>query len=119
MMRPLGRFFQVTETMDLHKYFLDIEKVQRYPITFVIKSELPSDRIKSLIHEGATAKFGVKVVVDRYMESIEEVINLVDLRVNLQEVIDAGEAELLLKEIIFHSRLEFNQLEDNDSVDSD
>jgi hypothetical protein len=119
VMRPLGRFFQVTETMDLHKYFLDIEKVQRYPITFVIKSELPSGQIKALIHEGATAKFGVKVVVDRYMESIEEVINLVDLRVNLQEVIDAGEAELLLKEIIFHSRLEFNQLEDNDSIDSD
>lgn len=119
VMRPLGRFFQVTETMDLHKYFLDIEKVQRYPITFVIKSELPSSRIKSLIHEGATAKFGVKVVVDRYMKSIEEIINLVDLRANLQEVIDAGEAELLLKEIIFHSRLEFNQLEDSDSVDSD
>jgi len=119
VMRPLGRFFQVTETMDLHKYFLDVEKVQRYPITFVIKSDLPSVNIKELIRNGATEKFGVKVVIDRYMESIEEIINLSDLRGNLKELIDAGEAEMLLKEIIFHSRLEFNQLEDNDSIDSE
>ena len=38
VMRPLGRFFQVTETVDVKKYFLDIEKIQRYPITFVVKS---------------------------------------------------------------------------------
>jgi len=29
VMRPLGRFFQVTETTDVKKYFLDIDKVQR------------------------------------------------------------------------------------------
>ena len=39
VMRPLGRFFQVTETIDVGKYFLDIDKVQRYPITFVVKTE--------------------------------------------------------------------------------
>ena len=38
VMRPLGRFFQVTETLDVKKYFLDIEKVQRFPITFVVKT---------------------------------------------------------------------------------
>lgn len=38
VMKPLGRFFQVTETLDVRKYFLDIDKVQRYPITFVVKS---------------------------------------------------------------------------------
>jgi hypothetical protein len=32
VMRPLGRFFQVTETVDARKYFLDIDKVQRFPI---------------------------------------------------------------------------------------
>src|SRR5665647_996558 len=35
VMKPLGRFFQVTETLDVNKYFLDIDKVQRFPITFV------------------------------------------------------------------------------------
>ena len=33
VMKPLGRFFQVTETIDVGKYFLDIDKVQRFPIT--------------------------------------------------------------------------------------
>ena len=34
VMRPLGRFFQVTETVDVNKYFLDIDKIQRFPLTF-------------------------------------------------------------------------------------
>jgi hypothetical protein len=38
VMKPLGRFFQVTETLDFKKYFLDIDKIQKYPVTFVIKS---------------------------------------------------------------------------------
>ena len=38
VMKPLGRFFQVTETVDVNKYFLDIDKIERYPITFVVKS---------------------------------------------------------------------------------
>ena len=38
IMKPLGRFFQVTETLNFKKYFLDIDKIQKYPITFVVKS---------------------------------------------------------------------------------
>ena len=38
VMRPLGRFFQVTETVDVNKYFLDIDKIQRFPLTFVVKA---------------------------------------------------------------------------------
>ena len=30
VMKPLGRFFQVTETVDVKKYFLDIDKIQRF-----------------------------------------------------------------------------------------
>lgn len=29
VMRPLGRFFQVTETLNVNKYFLDIDKIER------------------------------------------------------------------------------------------
>jgi len=46
VMKPLGRFFQVTETLDVKKYFLDIEKIERYPITFVIKLEKTTDDIR-------------------------------------------------------------------------
>ena len=48
VMKPLGRFFQVTESLDVSKYFLDIDKVHRYPITFVVKSDLDGDSIRSL-----------------------------------------------------------------------
>lgn len=29
VMKPLGRFFQVTETLDVRKYFLDIDKIEQ------------------------------------------------------------------------------------------
>ncbi|MDJ0520108.1 MAG: hypothetical protein QNJ74_28920 [Trichodesmium sp. MO_231.B1] len=32
VMKPLGRFFQVTETTDFKKFFLDIDKIEKYPI---------------------------------------------------------------------------------------
>ncbi len=41
-MKPLGLFFQVTETVEAGKYFLDIDKVQRYPITFVVNTDASS-----------------------------------------------------------------------------
>ena len=31
VMKPLGRFFQVTETLDVKKYFLDIDKIGAFP----------------------------------------------------------------------------------------
>ena len=40
VMRPLGRFFQVTESGNYNKYFLDIDKVLKFPITFVVKTNL-------------------------------------------------------------------------------
>lgn len=48
-MKPLGRFFQVTETIDSGKYFLDIDKVQKYPITFVVKTEQTAEEILSKV----------------------------------------------------------------------
>src|SRR5690606_9193301 len=49
VMKPLGRFFQVTETSDVNKYFLDIDKVQRFPVTFVVKSLELRDQIREAI----------------------------------------------------------------------
>ncbi len=46
VMKPLGRFFQVTETVDVKKYFLDIDKIEKYPITFVVKSSDATDAIR-------------------------------------------------------------------------
>ncbi len=51
VMRPLGRFFQVTETIDANKYFLDIDKIQRFPLAFVVKTNDPPERVVAQLKE--------------------------------------------------------------------
>ena len=108
VMRPLGRFFQVTETLDVKKYFLDIDKIQRYPITFVVKTEIGIDEIKETIRQGAEAQYSVNIIVERYMQSIEEVINIPTLMERLQAVINQHHLNKVIEEIVKHSKIEFN-----------
>jgi hypothetical protein len=108
VMRPLGRFFQVTETIDVRKYFLDIDKVERYPISFVIKSENSIDDLKQMIHRGAQRLYAINAIVDRYMNCIEEIINLPTLRQRLIEATAQGYLRDILAEIIRQSKVEFN-----------
>lgn len=112
VMKPIGRFFQVTETLDVHKYFLDIDKVQHFPITFVVKTEDPVERILKSIRDGAETRFPIDVVVEKYMAAIEEVINLPKLRSELHKVIARGDAAQLIGEIVLHSKVEFNFVDD-------
>ena len=49
VMKPIGTFVQVTETLDFKKFFLDIEKINRCPITFVIKTEDTKTMVKQNI----------------------------------------------------------------------
>jgi hypothetical protein len=108
VMKPLGRFFQVTETIDAGKYFLDIDKVQRYPITFVVKTEQTSEKILSKVKEQATARYKVKAIVKRYMESIEEVINIPKLMNYFDLLLGRDKGIAVIEEIVLQSRVEFN-----------
>ena len=108
VMKPLGRFFQVTETIDASKYFLDIDKVQRFPITFVVKTEENSEQIKESIKAQATSKYGIKAVVDTYMNAIEEIINVTDLIYYFNEIIESDSLQEVMDEIIIQSKVEFN-----------
>lgn len=72
VMKPLGRFFQVTETTDVRKYFLDIDKIERYPITFVIKSDAEIEDLEAGIREKATELYPVTAIVEKYMDCIED-----------------------------------------------
>lgn len=108
VMKPLGRFFQVTETVDVAKYFLDIEKVLHYPITFVVKSELGADVLIDHIRERAENLYPVRAVVDKYMSSIEEVISIPNLALILEEISEAGRMIPIVDEILLYSRVEFN-----------
>ena len=108
VMRPLGRFFQVTESIDVRKYFLDIDKVQRYPITFVVKSEESIARIENHLRNQAQISYGVATVVNRYMASIEELLNIPILMERFGEVVANGKLGEVVEEIVTQTRLEFN-----------
>jgi hypothetical protein len=108
VMKPLGRFFQVTETVDAGKYFLDIDKVQRYPITFVVKTDQSVHEIFERVEEQALARYGVKAIVRRYMESVEELINAPELIKRLDAVLAMGKGREVIEEIVLQSKVEFN-----------
>ena len=108
VMKPLGRFFQVTETVDAGKYFLDIDKVQRYPITFVVKTNESSKEIIDKIALQAEAKYQIKVIVKKYIESVEEIINIPTLMKIFEQVLKAGKGASVIEEIVIQSRVEFN-----------
>jgi len=111
VMRPLGRFFQVTESTDVRKYFLDIDKIERYPITFVIKSNDSILELKEKIKEKAEEQYTITTVVNKYMECIEEIINIPKLIHRFKKAIDNGYLKPILDEIIKQSKVEFNYYE--------
>jgi hypothetical protein len=114
VMKPLGRFFQVTETIDVNKYFLDIDKVQRFPMTFVVKSDEAPDKIRASIRAQAVAKYKIETVVDSYMMAIEEVINIQDLATAFDAAVKSGQLQAVMHEIVIQSKLEFNYGDDED-----
>lgn len=83
---PLGKFFQATQGLDLKKFFLDIDKISRYPITFVMQTTLSSDEALRLIGEKAQQEFADPEIVERYLGSIESIFTLQDLNRILDEL---------------------------------
>ena len=108
VMKPLGRFFQVTETLDFKKYFLDIDKIQKYPITFVIKSTESTEDLLKKIRDNASKTYSIKAIVDKYMDCIEEVINIPTLNDRFNDAVKQGYLNKILDEIVIQSKVEFN-----------
>ena len=119
VMKPLGRFFQVTETIDFKKYFLDIDKIQKYPITFVIKSDESIETLLDKIRGDANKTYSIKAIVDKYMECIEEVINIPTLNERFKDAVKQGYLKPVLDEIIVQSKVEFNYDETGVAVEED
>ena len=117
VMKPLGRFFQVTETVDVNKYFLDIDKIEKYPITFVIKSSDSIETLTSKIKQQAEKQYSIKVIVSRYMECIEEIINIPVLIDRFKEAVGRDQLGNILTEIIKQSKVEFSYEDDYDISD--
>jgi len=108
VMKPLGRFFQVTETLDFKKYFLDIDKIQKFPISFIIKSVEPTETILKKIKENASKTYSITAIVEKYMSCIEEIINIPTLILRFKETVEQGYLSKMLDEIILQSKVEFN-----------
>ena len=117
VMKPLGRFFQVTETIDVNKYFLDIDKIHRFPLTFVVKSLASDDDVRQQLRTEAMRKYGIDAIVARYMEAVEEIINIPMLLSIFKKLVPAGKLQQIMDEIVLQSRAEFNIDEEEDDDD--
>lgn len=108
VMKPLGRFFQVTESGNYNKYFLDIDKVLKFPITFVVKTNLSKEVILSeLMAHAEIQSGGIKAIKKSYIKAIEDVITINELKkwiVNITE----KDAEKIAEDIELYYKLELN-----------
>jgi hypothetical protein len=79
VLRPEGRFFQVTEVLDFKKYFLDFDKTNKFPISFVIKTlKTPDDAFNTIRNKAL--KSMEEAVADSYMALFEEIITVPTLQ---------------------------------------
>lgn len=111
VLQPLGRFFQVTETLDFRKYFLDFEKVNRYPISFVIKVDADKDVVAARIRRDAE-RSGLysDETIELYMGLFEEIFTLEDLR-RAAAGIPPAAVDRVKKELALQFQLEYGLLD--------
>ena len=110
VLKPLGRFFQVTETLDFKKYFLDFTKVNRFPITFVIKTDDDTEQVMRVIKKNAKNSFSDDVI-HRYFNLFEEVITSQTLRKYFKDLIKEKKHNSIKKNLIQNYKLEFGYLD--------
>ena len=108
VMRPVGRFFQVTEVSNYDKYLLDIDKVEHFPITFVVKTYKEKGLIlKELLDYIANRSSGMKVIEDRYTKAIEDIITINELKQWINELNNSDINEII-DNINVYYKLEMN-----------
>jgi len=108
---PYGKFFQVTETLDFGKYFLDFEKVNRFPMSFVIKIEGENDLVKARIRADAerSGRF-TQERLDMYMGLFDEVYTLSDLQ-QFRALIQPASVERIKNDLRLQFQLEYGLLD--------
>lgn len=111
VLQPIGKFYQVTETLEFKKYFLDFDKMNRFPISFVIKTDLTPHQVKTKIYNDASQKMEA-IKVQRYMNQFDEIITLNELRGILEKILLSADSIRELKETIISSfKLEYGMLD--------
>lgn len=118
VMRPVGRFFQVTEVTNYDKYLLDIDKVMHFPISFVIKTKLSKHHILQELNEYINRRAnGMRVIKERYQKAIEEIITINELQ---QWILELKEEDIdnIIRDIDIYYKLEMN-MDTNEEDNSD
>lgn len=108
VMRPVGRFFQVTEVNHYDKYLLDIDKVMHFPISFVIKTKLSKKTVLADLEQYiAQRSSGMAVLEERYRKAIEEIITINELQIWTDELRDT-DIDGIIRDIDIYYKLEMN-----------
>ena len=108
VMRPVGRFFQVTEVNNYDKYLLDIDKVMHFPITFVIKTKSSKASVlDDLEHYISSRTSGMAVLEERYRKAIEDIITINELQQWTTEL-DGDDIDGIIRDIDVYYKLEMN-----------
>lgn len=111
VLRPVGRFFQVTEVLDFKKYFLDFDKTNKFPMSFVVKTDLDPEGAMRLIKINAEKAMGEELA-QRYFGLFEEVFTLPTLRSIVEMISDSlKDLEELKRVIIENFKLEYGLLD--------
>ena len=109
VMRPLGKFFQVTEVNLYDKYLLDIDKVMHFPITFVVKTNKSKKIILGELQEYVNKKTGgMQFLKKRYEKAIEEIITINEIKEALNSLNDTISINQIIQDIKLYYQLEFN-----------
>ncbi len=113
VMRPVGRFFQVTEVDNYDKYLLDIDKVMHFPISFVIKTKLSKEYILCKLNEYIDVRAnGMRIIQERYHKAIEEIITINELQQWIVELND-NDIDNIIRDINIYYKFEMNIDYDN------
>ncbi|CAI3706520.1 hypothetical protein [Clostridium neonatale] len=98
---------QVTEVLDFKKYFLDIEKINKFPITFVIKTEDRAKDVIKMIEKQAESMYKEETL-QRYLNCFEKIITLRKLRKYLNTIIEQNILDKFFMDLIKYCSIEYN-----------
>lgn len=111
VLRPIGKFFQVTEVLDFRKYFLDFDKINRFPMSFVVKTEMSPEQTLLIIKENAQKSMPEHLSA-RYMVLFEDIFTVQTLREIVISIAESPEMLSKLKGLIIDNfKLEYGLLD--------
>lgn len=111
VLKPLGKFFQVTETLDFKKYFLDFDKINRYSLSFVIKTDMSASEVRERVASDAI-KVMHEELAATYINLFDDIITLNELRAVLEWIKATPELVENLQEIVIACfKLEYGLLD--------